>query len=178
MCLPALPLIGAIVGVAGTAMQVIGGINAANSTQASMNYQAQVNRNNAVIAENNAKAVQDAGQTEEQAQRQKTAQLVGRARATMAANGIDTTSGTSLDILGDTAKLGELDALTIRSNTARKAYGYRVQGMSDMAQADLDVASGKNAVAAGQTNAFGSVLSGATSLSDKFMGWQKQGLLS
>lgn len=177
MCLPALPLIGAIVGVAGTAMQVVGGINAANATAASSNYQAQVSRNNAVIAENNAKAVQEAGQSEEQAQRQKTAQLIGAARATMAANGLDTTSGTNLDILGDTAKLGELDALTIRSNTARKVYGYRVQGMSDMAEADMSVAAGKNAQSAGTINAFGSVLSGATSLGDKFMGWQKQGLL-
>ena len=45
----------------------------------------------------------------------------------MAANGVDLSSGSPLDILGDTAMYGELDALTIRSNAEREAYGYRVQ---------------------------------------------------
>ena len=95
----------------------------------------------------------------------------------MAANGIDTTSGTSLNVQGDTAKLGELDALTIRSNTARKAYNMRVEGLSDTNQAGLYDAQASNAKAAGALGGFSSILSGATSLSDKFLGWQKAGIL-
>ncbi len=74
MCLPlapALMAVSALATVGGTAMSVIGAQNQASATAASANYQAQVSRNNAIIAENNAKAVQDAGQTEEQTQRQK-----------------------------------------------------------------------------------------------------------
>src|SRR3569832_591090 len=124
MCLPAAALaaVSAVATVGGTVMYYMGQQQQASATAAAANYQAQVSRNNAIIAERNAQAIEQAGQTEEQNQRQKTAQLVGQARASMAANGIDTTSGTSLNVLGDTAKLGELDALTIRSNTARKAY--------------------------------------------------------
>ena len=133
MCLPvaALAAVSAVATVGGTVMSYMGQQQQASATAAAANYQAQVSRNNAIIAERNAQAIEQAGQTEEQNQRQKTAQLVGQARASMAANGIDTTSGTSLNVLGDTAKLGELDALTIRSNTARMADNLRVEGLSD-----------------------------------------------
>ena len=49
--------------------------------------------------------------------------------------GID--SGSALGILGDTAVLGELDALQIRDNAAREAWRFQVQGANDQAQAGL-----------------------------------------
>ena len=42
-----------------------------------------------------------------------------------------------LGIPGDTAALGELDALQIRDNAAREAWQFRVQGSNDRAQAGL-----------------------------------------
>jgi len=177
MCLPALPLISAVAGIAGTAVSFFGAQQQANAQAKAYEYQAAVGRNNAIISERNAQAAIQAGQTEEQNQRRKTAQLEGAARAAIAANGIDTTSGSSLDVLGDTAKLGELDALTIRSNAGRAAYNYRVQGMSETAQSGLDMASASSARSAGTINGMSSLLSGATSLSDKFMTWQTKGLI-
>lgn len=177
MCLVALPLISSVAGVAGTAMSFFGAQQQASAQAKAYEYQAQVGRNNAIIAERNAEAAIQAGKTEEQNQRRKTAQLEGAARAAMAANGLDTTSGTPLDVLGDTAKLGELDALTIRSNAGRTGYNYRVAGMSETAQSQLDMASASSAKSAGVVSSMGSLLSGATSLSDKFLTWQTQGLL-
>lgn len=177
MCLPALPLIAVAASIGGTVMSYVGAQQQAGATAAAATYQAQVAQNNATIAERNAEAIEQAGQTEEQNQRQKTAQNVGAARAAMAANGIDTTSGTALNVVGDTAKLGELDALTIRSNTARNAYNMRVSGMSDTNEAAMDTAKASNATAAGNIAGVSSILSGATSLSDKFLGWQKAGIL-
>lgn len=177
MCLPALPLIAAAASVAGTAVSFFGQQQQASAQAASYTYQAQVAKNNAAIQENNAQAALQAGQTEEQNQRLKTAQLVGSARAAMAANNLDTTSGTPLGVIGDIAKTGELDALTIRSNAARTAYNYRVAGMSETAQAGLDTASASNSKTAGLIAGTGSLLSGATSLSDKFLNWQTKGLI-
>lgn len=177
MCLPALPLIAAAASVGGTVMSFVGAQQQASGQAAAANYQAQVATNNATIANQNAQAATQAGETEEQNQRQKTAQNIGQQRAVMAANGIDTTSGTSLDVLSDTAKVGELDALTIRSNTARQAYNYQVQGMSDTSQSSLDKATAANDITAGNIAGTSSLLSGATSLSDKFLGWQKAGIL-
>lgn len=179
MCLPvaALVAISAAATVGGTVMSYMGSQQAASAASASANYQAQVARNNATIQEQNAQAATQAGQTQEQNQRLKTAQNLGQARAAMAANGLDTTSGSPLGVIGDTAKLGELDALTIRSNTARTAYNYRVAGMSDTAQAGLDVATAQNAKAAGAYAGASTLLSGATSLSNSFLGWQQAGIV-
>lgn len=177
MCLPALPLISAVAGVAGTAVSFFGAQQQASSAAAAANYQAQVSRNNAIIQEQNAQAALDAGRTQEQAQRQKTAQLEGAARAAMAANGIDTTSGTALNVLGDTAKLGELDALTIRSNAGRQAYNYRVGAMSETAEAGLYDSRAASAKSAGAITGMSTILSGATSLGDKFLNWQREGII-
>lgn len=177
MCLPALPAIAAIASIGGTAVSFFGAQQQASAQAKAYQYQAQVAQNNAIIQERNAEAATQAGQTEEMNQRQRTAQLEGMARASMSANGISTTSGSALDVLGDTAKLGELDALTIRSNAARTAYNYRVAGMSETAQAGLDTASASNAKSSGAIAGMSTLLSGATSLSDKFLNWQMAGLL-
>lgn len=60
-----------------------------------------------------------------------TDRLIGAQRARLAAQGQDLESGSALDIQLDTAELGAQDALTIRNNAWREAWGYRVAA-SDM----------------------------------------------
>jgi hypothetical protein len=59
-------------------------------------------------------------------------QMVG-----LAGQGVDVTEGTSVDLLADTAELGEFDAQIIESNAAREAYNARVQGINYGNQANL-----------------------------------------
>jgi len=66
------------------------------------------------------------GSIEEQRYRREIAQIVGAQKATFGARNV-TVSGTALDLLSDTAQVGEEDALTIRNNAAREAWGYRNQ---------------------------------------------------
>ncbi len=181
MCVVAAPILMAVSAaatVASTAFGIIGAQQQASAQAQAANYQAQVARNNAIIQERNAQAAIQAGETEAQNQQRKTAATLGAARAAMAASGLDTTSGTPLDLQSDIVKLGKLDELTIRNNAARTAYGYRIQGMSNTAEADLAGMRAKSAVSAGNIASMSTLLSGATSLSDKFMGWQRQGLLT
>jgi len=56
-------------------------------------------------------------------------QLIGEQRAAFAAQGIEVGSGSALEIQEETAALGELDAITIRNNAQREAFGFRVQGL-------------------------------------------------
>lgn len=63
---------------------------------------------------------------EEQRYRREIAQIVGAQRAVIGARNVSAT-GSALDILSDTAQLGEEDVLTIRNNAAREAWGYRNQ---------------------------------------------------
>lgn len=66
------------------------------------------------------------GSIDEQRYRREIAQVVGAQKAAFGSRNV-TRSGTALDILSDTAQLGEEDALTIRNNAARQAWGYRNQ---------------------------------------------------
>lgn len=82
---------------------------------------------NAEFAELEASDAIRRGKREEKEFRRRTAQTIGQQRAGLAAQGIDVNSGTALGLQEDTAEFGELDALTIRNNAWREAYGYRTQ---------------------------------------------------
>lgn len=66
------------------------------------------------------------GSVEERRYRREVAQIVGGQKAAFGQRNV-AVSGTALDLLSDTAMVGEEDALTIRNNAAREAWGYRNQ---------------------------------------------------
>lgn len=153
---------GAIAGVAGS---VVGGVSSyqqGQQQQAYYNYQAQVAEENAKIAQNNAALERQQGIEESRLQRIKTAQAVGAQQTAMAANGIDVTQGTALDVIEDTAAMGELDALQTRYNYERKALQYEQQANNFTNQSNLDVIAGQNAYSAGKMNALASGLDGVS----------------
>ena len=154
--------IGAVAGIAGG---VIGGISSyqqGKQQQAMYNYQAKVAEENAKIANKNAATERQTGIEEARLQRMKTLQAVGSQQAAMAANGMDVTQGTSLDIIEDTAAMGELDALQIQTNYERKAQSYEAQANNFNNQASMDVIAGKNAYTAGQIKAVQTGLNGVS----------------
>jgi len=161
--------------VVGTGMTVYGQMQAGKAAQSQANYQAQVAANNKIIADRQAADALDRGKNAEKAHRIQVAQLAGRQRAVLAGNGVVLDDGTALDITSDTMAMGELDALTIRSNAQREAYAYEVQGMGFQADAGLYAARGQSAASAGQAAGFSSLLSGAGSVADKWYGFKKEG---
>lgn len=56
-------------------------------------------------------------------------QVIGAQRAALAAQGIEIDTGTALEAQEETAKIGQLDALTIRSNAFREASGYKIRSI-------------------------------------------------
>lgn len=158
MCVAALGgvagTIGTIASLAGTAVGVVGQMQAARAEEATAQYQAKQSR---VMAED---AIQR-GIAEEQAQRRKTAALESRQKAVMAAGNVDLGSGSPLQILADTAMLGELDAQTVRTNSKREASQHRAQaGLFDM--------KASAAMSAGRIGAFSTALGGVGSLADRW----------
>lgn len=140
----------------------------AMSSQNAASYQSAVARNNQTIADYNARLATFQGQQSEQIAREKTAQMIGAQRAGFGAANIDVNSGSALRTQADTARLGEMDAQTIAANAARSAWNYQVQGQSDAAQAQMDIAAGRN-------NAFSSLLSGGGQFADKWNKYTSQG---
>ena len=87
------------------------------------------------------------------------------------ANGIDITSGTPLDVIEDTAAIGELDALQTRYNYERRALAYESSAGNYMNQANLDEISGQNAYRANQLNALSSGLAGLSRTANVAQKW-------
>lgn len=112
---------------------------------------------NAMIAEYQAEDAITRGQFNEKRQRQTTEKVIGSQRAGFAAGGVDVNSGSALNTQADAAYLGELDALTIRQNAAKEAWGFKVQAAGSRYQ-------GKNAEREGYMGAANTVISGAGSM--------------
>lgn len=82
---------------------------------------------NAQLAGIQAEDALSRGGVEEDRYRRQIAQTAGAQKAEFGARNVKGSSGTALDILADTAMIGEEDALTIRNEAAREAWGYRWQ---------------------------------------------------
>lgn len=107
------------------------------SAKASMEYQSQVARNNAISAEYQAQDALKRGENAEEQQRRRTAMLKGSQTARLAANGLDISEGSALQILSDTDWMGEVDALTVRDNAMREAWGLRQEGQNYLSNSNM-----------------------------------------
>lgn len=136
----------------GTAVSAYGQYQAANAANKQADYQAKVAANNAAAAEMEAKFAEQQGERNAEAQRRKTAIMIGAQRARMGASGAVVDSGSFLDLTLDTAKQGELDAMALLNEGKMQAWRSRVQGSNFMAQSDLYKSSKTNPfLAAGGT---------------------------
>ena len=124
----------AVVAVAGAGATAYSVQQQAKSAKAQAHYQSAVANNNKIIADRAADDSIKRGAVEEQRKRQDIELLKGKQIAGFAGSGTDLSSSSVYDVIGETAALGELDALTIRSNYARESYEKRVMGMNYGAQ--------------------------------------------
>jgi hypothetical protein len=141
----------------GAATKVVSTVKAGNAAQragadqqAAAESEAQLSDYNAKVADLQATDAIARGANEESRFRQGVQVMIGSQRAGIAASNIDVSSGSAADVQGDAAYLGELDALTIRTNAAREAWGYQVQGQDLTARAAIQRKEGVYAAAAGQ----------------------------
>lgn len=118
-------MIGTGMQAAGVIGQTVGAYKKSSGEQTAYEFQSQVAKNNAAVAEMQAKDAILRGQTAEQNTRLKTANLKGTQQASLAARGIDLGEGSALNILTDTDFMGERDALLTRDNAAKEVWGIR-----------------------------------------------------
>lgn len=156
MCSPTIALM-----AIGTGISAFGQYQAGKAAKAQANYASQVAKNNAIIQEQNAKAALDKASADKEDRRRETLQRIGLQRAQLAAQGFDVGDGSALDILGDTAALGELDVLRIEADGENRARNFRVQASNYTAESDLQIMKGKSASSAGKIGAFSTLLGGA-----------------
>lgn len=143
--------------VAGTVSKTVGKIKEGNAAeragkagQEAANSQADLADWNAQVADLQAKDAVVRGAHDESRFREGVNQMIGSQRSGIAASGVDVNSGSAVDVQADTRHLGELDALTIRTNAAREAWGYQVQGQDLRRRAEITRKEGVNIAEAGK----------------------------
>ena len=139
---------------AGTLMSAYSSIQEGKSAEEQAKY-------NARMAEIQADDARARGAVEANKVRQDTKRAIATQQTQLAANGVDTASGSSLTLMSDTARAGEIDAKTAEVNAMREAFGYQ-------SQAESYRFSGKAAKQNAYGSAVGSLLTGAGNIGSKW----------
>jgi hypothetical protein len=157
--------------IGGTLFSAYSAMQQSSASNSAANYNAAIQRNNAIAANYQANDAIDRGNKAVDEHMRKVAALKGSQTASMAARGLDISEGSPLNILTDTDVLGATDASTIKTNAAREAWGYKNQAANSTAQGNLYSmqASNQNPLMAGA----GTLLSGAGSVADRWYSLNK-----
>lgn len=147
----------------GSALKGYGQYSEGRAAGEAYDYNAQLAEQNAAFADQRAAWSAEEGDQAASAAQMKARAVEGGVRANQGASGVDVNSGSSVDVQESVRQTGMLDALTVRSNAARQAYGYQVEAVNDRAQAALDRSAAKNSRKAGVINAAATLLGGGAS---------------
>lgn len=174
--------------IAGLATSVYGQIRAGRAAKkagqaerAAADSQAELQDYNASVAELQSTDALERGDEAANRYRMGVRGMIGSQRAGAAAGNIDVGVGSAVDVQADAAYLGELDALTLKSNATREAWGYKVQATDLTKRAQiarkegvyLEKAGGERATSA-YIGAAGTVLAGTGSLLESRYGFDRR----
>jgi hypothetical protein len=162
--------------VVGAGISAYGQSKTAQANAQAATYQAQVAANNQKIAQQNAQFSLASGRQQAQIQDIKTGQNLGQIKAAQAASGLDVNTGSNLDVQQSAAEIGRLDTLTIMNNAMKQSGGFLAQGQQFTAESQLDTMKASAAQTAGSIGVASSILGGASSFSDKWLGYQQKGV--
>lgn len=160
MCVGVLTAIGIGLSLVGTMVQAAGIAQEADARAQASEYQALQDQKNAILAKRNAEDSRQRGVAAEQDVQLRTRARLGLQKNILSERNIAVNSGTPLDILGDTAMFGKMDALTTRGNFEREAIAYETQRMNFDAQAELGYMEADHTREAGRIAAFSTALGG------------------
>ena len=120
----------------GFTSDLVGGGLKAGSQIAAGDTRANLERANADIASAQARSEEESGSYNANLVRQKGAQTMGAQVAAIGANNLQQ-AGSPSKVVADTARATEMSALTVNNNALKRAWGFQVQGASDIEQASL-----------------------------------------
>jgi DNA primase len=135
---------------------------------------------NADLLEQNAVIAAEQGRVAQEAQQRQASRQIGSMIAAYGASGVQVDTGSPLDVLADSARMAELDRLTIGYNTELEVRNYQTQAQLQRMTAQQGVlaaatynSAARAASTSGYINAGAAALSGLTSMyqSGAFSGW-------
>lgn len=159
------------VAVAGSiATGVIGAVGAmqeADATNQAAQYNASIQDYNRKVSERNKITTLQQADAEAADLESKNRRTLSSIRAAYGASGLQLT-GSTLDVMEDTAIEQQLDVSRVRYKGQLTAIGYDDEASNFAAKAQLERMKGESALQAGKIKAIGSVVSGVTNAASMF----------
>ena len=124
-----------VVAVAGAVMTATQAMNQASAQKDQYAYQSAVENNKAIVRERQAKATIEQGEEDARTKKAQIKTIGSRQLVTLAGQGGDVTTGTSVDLLSETKELGKWEEQKIRNNAAREANSIRADVVNIQADA-------------------------------------------
>lgn len=119
---------------------------------------------NAQLAERQGRDALNRGAMAEGRERLETRQQIGSTRAALAAQGIDVNGGSAAEVQATERLIGDVDALMIRSNAQREAWGFDVEAANERTQGRFALLAGENEAAAQRVAGVSTLLGGVANL--------------
>ena len=163
MCAPALavPLM-----IASTVVSSTGAVISGIGQKQQADYQAQVEDQNAHIAEGQAEdSILNTNLTAQRRYRE-VSQTQGAQTAAMAANGVSLDFGSAVDVQRDTAMIGAEDMAQLYKAGNEQTKGFEISAFNDRSKAMGDRAQGQGALIGGIFKGLSTALSGASQAAD------------
>jgi len=120
-------------------------ISSVAATKDQARFQANVANANASMEDMKAEDAIRRGDKEAAALRIQTKKLAGAQRAAYAGQGVDINTGSAGEVQAESQTMGALDAITIKNNAWREAWGYRVQAENYRSDARFAKVAARNA---------------------------------
>lgn len=145
-----------------------------SAIEAQGEYQKQMFQMNSRLAEMQADDAIRRGDRAAYLYKKDVKRTIGNQRAALAAQGIEVNDGSALEVQMDTASQGEIDALTIKNNAYREAWGYKMEALTASSRGEYASISSKfdssMTMLGGISGAAGSFLKAGSSFADMYPG--------
>lgn len=166
----------AVVGMGATAAggitSAIGGSMASDAKAQMYQYQAGVAGINEKISKENADYSRYTGEIEAEKSGMKTKFQTGTMKTAQAAHGLDVNKGSAAGARESQHDVGLFDQAIIRSNAARRAYGFEIEGAKYKAESEMYGKAAESTKKAGTLSMIGSLIGTAGSVASK---WSSMG---
>lgn len=161
---------------AGAGVAAYGARQAGDAKAGMYRYQAGIADYNSRIAKQNADYERKAGEIDANISGLKTRFALGNIAAGQGASGLDVNTGSPVEVRDSQIAIGKRDQDQIRTNSARRAYGYEIEAANKTAQGQLYQMSADESIRASKIDAAKSILGGVSSVSSKWLQGRQAGL--
>jgi hypothetical protein len=137
---------------------------AGDAAQRAANSQAELFDFNASVAEQQAADAVERGHDEEGRFRSSVRAMIASQRTGFAGQGVEVDVGSAREVQEDAAYLGELDAMQIRQNAAREAWGFKTEAIDLRMRGDIARKEGVMLAEAGRSARTSTYIAGGAQL--------------